>query len=138
MSDVVDGRAPSWLRIVAVLGLLWNLFGVYEYLMTVGVVGGANEAAAAAMPAWATGAFAIAVFGGALGSLGLLMLKRWSKLLLVLSLIAVIALDVWSFALSGAAATMGGAEMGVTIAVLVIAVLLAWLAWSADNKGWLS
>ena len=138
MSDVVDGRAPSWLRIVAGLGLLWNLFGVYEYLMTVGVVGGANEAAAAAMPAWATGAFAIAVFGGALGSLGLLMLKRWSKLLLVLSLICVVALDVWSFALSGAASTMGGAEMAITGAVLVIAILLAWLAWSADSKGWLS
>ena len=138
MSDVVDGRAPSWLRIVAVLGLLWNLFGVYEYLMTVGVVSGANEAAAASMPAWATGAFAIAVFGGALGSLGLAMLKRWSKLLLVLSLICVVALDVWSFALSGAASTMGGAEMAVTGAVLAIAVLLAWLSWTADSKGWLS
>jgi len=138
MSDVVDGRAPSWLRIVAVLGLLWNLFGVYEYLMTVGVVSGANEAAAPAMPAWATGAFAIAVFGGALGSLGLVMLKRWSKLLLVLSLICVVALDVWSFALSGAASTMGGAEMAVTGAVLAIAVLLAWLSWTADSKGWLS
>jgi hypothetical protein len=138
MSDTIETGAPGWLRIVAGLGLLWNLYGVYEYLMTVGVVSGANAAAAGAMPAWATGAFALAVFGGALGCVGLLMLKRWSKLLLILSLLCVIALDVWSFALSGAGASMPPAEMGVTAAVLVVAILLAWLSFSADSKGWLS
>ena len=138
MSDVVDTGVPGWLRIVAGLGLLWNLYGVYEYLMTVGVVAGAPAGAAGAMPAWATGAFALAVFGGALGCLGLLMLKRWSKLLLAISLLCVIALDIWSFALSGAGASMPPAEMAVTAAVLVIAILLAWLAFSADSKGWLS
>jgi hypothetical protein len=90
------------------------------------------------MPAWATGAFAVAVFGGALGCLGLLLLMRWSKLLLVISLLAVLAMDIWMFALSGLAGTMGGPELGVTIAVVVVAVLLVWLAYSADKKGWLS
>ena len=138
MSDVVATPAPGWLRIVAGLGLLWNLYGVYEYLMTVGVVPGADAAMASAMPAWVTGAFAVAVFGGALGSLGLVMLKRWSKLLLIVSLLAVLAMDVWAFALRGDGGAMAGAEMGVTVAVLVIAILLAWLAYSADRRGWLS
>lgn len=137
MSDTIGAPAPAWLRIMAALGLLWNLFGVYNYLMTVGVVGGADAAAAGAMPAWATGAFAIAVFGGTLGCLGLLMLKRWSKLLLLVSLLGVVALDIWMFALSGLGAP-AGAEMGITIAVMVVAVLLVWLANSADKKGWLS
>lgn len=139
MSDMVSARAvPGWLRIVAGLGLLWNLYGVYNYLMTVGVVTGANEAAAGAMPAWVTGAFAIAVFGGALGCLGLLMLKRWSKMLLLISLLAVLAMDLWMFVLSGVGRTAGGAEMGITAAVVVVAILLVWLAHSADRKGWLS
>ena len=138
MSDVIPAPVPAWLRIVAGLGLLWNLYGVYQYLMTVGVVGGADAAAVAAMPTWVTAAFAVAVFGGALGCLGLLMLQRWSKLLLVLSLLAVIAMDVWMFALSGLAGAMPPAELGVTIAVLVVAIVLAWLAYSADRKGWLS
>ena len=138
MNDTVIGtRAPAWVRLVAGLALLWNLFGVYNYLMTVGVVGGANEAAAGAMPAWVTGAFAVAVFGGALGCLGLLLLMRWPKLLLLISLLAVLAMDIWMFALSGLAGTMGGPEMGVTITVVVVAVLLVWLAYSADKKGWL-
>ena len=138
MSEVVGSPAPAWLRIVAALGVLWNLFGVYQYLMTVGVVAGADAAAVSAMPAWVTGAFAIAVFGGALGCLGLLMLNRWSKLLLLVSLLAVLAMDAWTFLLSGLGGTMGGAEMGVTVTVLVVAVLLVWLAYSADRKGWLS
>jgi hypothetical protein len=137
MNTVIGGSAPAWLRLVAALGLLWNLFGVYQYLMTVGVVPGADAAAASAMPAWVTGAFAVAVFGGALGCLGLLMLKRWSKLLLLVSLLGVLAMDLWMFALSGLGATVPAAEMGVTAAVVVVAVFLVWLSYSADKKGWL-
>ena len=137
MNNVIGTPAPAWLRIVAALGLLWNLYGVYMYLMTVGVVGGADAAAAGAMPAWVTGAFAIAVFGGALGCVGLLMLKRWSKLLLLLSLLGVLAMDLWMFVLSGLGGTMPPAEMGVTACVVLVAILLVWLAYSADKKGWL-
>jgi len=138
MNNVIGTPAPAWLRIVAALGLLWNLYGVYMYLMTVGVVGGADAAAAGAMPAWVTGAFAIAVFGGALGCIGLLLLKRWSKLLLLLSLLGVLAMDLWMFVLSGLGGTMPPAEMGVTACVVLVAILLVWLAYSADKKGWLS
>jgi hypothetical protein len=53
-------------------------------------------------------------------------------------LLAVLAVDLWSFALSGMSAAMGSAEMGVTIAVVLVALFLVWLAYSADGKGWLS
>jgi len=139
MNEVIGGgRAPGWLRVVAGLGLLWNLYGVYQYLMTVGMIGGAAEAAADATPAWVKGAFAVAVFGGALGCLGLLMLRRWSKLLLLLSLLAVLAMDAWIFLISGLAGDMPPAELAVTVAVVVLAILLAWLSHDADRKGWLS
>ena len=55
------------------------------------------------MGAWVTGAFAIAVFGGTLGCIGLLMLKSWSKLLLLISLLGVLAQDVWKVALCAGA-----------------------------------
>src|SRR2546421_5206380 len=97
MSTVIGARAPAWLRIVAALGLVWNCFGIYAYLQTVGVLRAGPGMTMAEMPAWVTGAFAVAVFGGALGALGLLLLMRWSKLLLLLSFIAVLAQDVWAF-----------------------------------------
>jgi len=139
MSDVTaSAPAPAWLRVVALLGLLWNLFGVFQYLMTVGIVAGADQAAVAAMPAWVTGAFAIAVFGGALGCLGLLMRKRWSQILLLISLVAIVAMDLWIFELADLDSTMAGGELGVTVAVAVVAILLFWLAFRSDRKGWLS
>ncbi len=80
MSDMVGSRAPGWLRIVALLALLWNLVGVYFYLVHVDAIAGpamseTDEAVGNSMPVWATACFAIGVFGGTLGSLGLLMLN---------------------------------------------------------------
>lgn len=133
MNNVIGGRAPVWVRIVAAVGLLWNLFGCYAYLQTVGALSGA--AAMAPMPTWVTAAFATSVFAGALGCLGLLLLKSWSKLLLLLSLLCVLAQDVWAFALR----TGPSSESPVLpIAVTVIAIVLAWLAHDAGKKGWLS
>jgi hypothetical protein len=128
--------APAWLRIVAGLGLLWNAFGCYAYLQTVGVLGGSVEAAMAPMPGWVTGAFAIAVFGGLIGCIGLLMLKSWSRLLLILSMLAVLAQTIWLFGMSGAAPS--GGAMGLPIAVTVISILLAWIAHDGAKKGWLA
>jgi hypothetical protein len=139
MSDLVAARAPAWLRIVAGLGLIWNLIGVYFYLVAVGIVAapqGYDRSMAEAMPAWVVGCFALAVFAGTLGSLGLLMLKRWSKLLLLLSFLAVAAQSVWAFALSGSPPS--GSAMVLPLLVLLISIVLVWLAYSADRKGWLS
>jgi len=136
MNNVIGAPAPAWLRIVAALGLLWNLFGVYAYLQTVGMIGGADPSmSAAAMPGWVTGAFAIAVFGGALGCLCLLLLKRLSTWLLLISLLALLAQDLWAFVLR----TGGAAENPILpLVVNVVAILLVWVAYSADKKGWLS
>ncbi len=136
MNDVMGSPAPAWLRIVALLALLWNLFGVYAYLQTVGALPGGDPAmSAATKPTWVTAAFAVSVFAGALGSLGLLLLKRWAKLLLLLSLLCVLAQDVWAFVLSESAPDKGPI---LPIAVNLVAILLVWLAYTADRRGWLS
>jgi hypothetical protein len=134
MSTVIGARAPAWLRIVAALGLIWNCMGVYAYLATVGVVKAGGGMSMEQMPAWVTGAFAVAVFAGVFGSLGLLLLMRWSKLLLLLSFVAVLAEDVWKLALYAGPLDAPVLMLGVNL----IALLLVWLAYSADGKRWLS
>jgi hypothetical protein len=130
----IASPAPMWLRVVAALGLLWNLLGVYAYLQTVHVLPSGEGMAMETMPAWVTGAFAIAVFGGVIGSLGLLMLKGWSKLILALHLLAIFAEDVWAFGMRS-----GPAESPLLpVAIVVIAIVLVWLSFSASKKGWLS
>ena len=131
----VSSAAPLWLRLIAALGLIWNLFGVYAYLQTVGVLpGAAADMTSKTMPTWVIGVFAVAVFAGALGSLGLLMLKRWSKMILLLSLLAVLLQDLWAFVLRGTPEK----DLVLPIVVNVIAILLVWLAYMADRRGWLS
>lgn len=111
-------------RIVGILGIAWNLIGVASYLAHVGVFG--PEAAAPpgtpAMPPAITAAFAIAVFGGVAGSLGLALLARWAAPVLWLSFVASVIDWGWVFLYSGAASVPLG------VAVLVIALVLAVVA----------
>jgi hypothetical protein len=124
--------APAWFRIVAVLALLWNLYGVYEYLGSVGVVS-SPSGDMGPMPSWLVGAFAIAVFAGALGSLGLLLLKRWATWLLVISFVAVLAQDLWVFALRPG----GAPDKVLPLVITLVAALLVWLAMTGAKRGWL-
>jgi hypothetical protein len=124
---------PVWFRIVAVLALLWNLYGVYHYLGSVGVLSSAAGEGMGPMPSWVVGAFAISVFAGALGSLGLLLLKRWATWLLVISFIAVLAQDLWVFALRPG----GAPDKVLPLVITLVAALLVWLAMTGAKRGWL-
>ena len=143
MSDVIDSRPPTWFWIVAVLGLLWELFGVAMYLMHVGVIPNSQEMSEAertlmeSSPVWVTGLFAIGVFGGALGALGLVLRKRWARPLLILSLLAVILqFGGWLLA-TDAIRVIGPSVFAMPAVVVVVAILLAWLATVAVRRGWL-
>lgn len=133
---------PAWFRAVAVVAVLWNLFGVVMYLSSVGVFGDptaklsdAERAAAAAIPGWITGAFAAGTFTGLAGSLGLLLRKAWALPVLVVSLVALLILESWSVFLSGNAEMFG---LAVPISVTVGAVLLVWVAVHASGRRWLA
>lgn len=132
MNATIIGRLPSWFRAAAVLAFLWNLIGVCFYLGQVGVLGPPFvQEGAPAMPALVTAAYAIGVFGGAAGSLGLVLLKAWARPVLMVSLLALIV--DWGWVIM----TTGSAALPLGLTVLVIAVLLVWLAQSAAAKGWL-
>ena len=143
MSDTREVVVPAWFRIMAVLALIWNLIGVYFYLVHVDAIAGpamseADEALASSMPAWVTAAFAIGVFAGAFGCLGLVVLKRWATPLLWLSLIALIVEHGWYLLISGAPATLGSSSIPLPVTILVVAALLVWLAYAGVRRGWLS
>lgn len=133
---------PTWYMPVAIIALLWNLIGCAAYLMDVTLTPEAvaamspdQQALYAARPAWAVAAYAIAVWGGALGCVGLILKKRWAKGALLASLLGLIAQDIALFGMSPVAIeTSVYALQGM---VLVIAVLLLLLANTAARQGWL-
>jgi len=144
MNEAIGARPPGWFRIVALLAVLWNLIGVWTYLSKVGVAPEMMEmtaqetALAATMPTWATAAFAIAVFGGLLGSLGLLLGKAWARLLLILSLLGMLGQFGWWLLMSDAMAQIGASSAAMPAVVVLIGLLLVWLASTGVKKGWLT
>jgi hypothetical protein len=136
------GGVPRWFGIVAVVAVLWNAFGVLQYLISVGLFGdplasldAAQRAAAENIPPVITGVFAIGTMTGLVGSLGLLLRKRWAALVLAVSLLALAMLEGWIVFLSGALEVFGGPALPITITI--VALLLAWLAYHARRRGWL-
>ncbi|MGZ8281824.1 MAG: hypothetical protein ACXWUN_02585 [Allosphingosinicella sp.] len=144
MNNAIGSRAPLWFRIVGVFAVLWNLFGIWSYLAHVHVVAPMQEmtpeqqALEASVPVWVTAAFAVAVFSGLLGSVGLLMAKAWSKALLLLSLVCLLVQMGWMFFLSEALAVHGNQALVLPIVIIAVAALLVWVASLAGKRGWLS
>jgi surface polysaccharide O-acyltransferase-like enzyme len=137
--------APSWFTVVAVLALIWNLMGVMAYVMQVTM---SPETLAAlpeeqrqlyeTTPVWATAAFAIAVNGGVLGSLLLLLKRNLAGLFLQLSLIGVVVQMFHAFFMSQSFEVLGPGSMVMPIMVIVIAVYLVILAVKAQKNRWTS
>lgn len=135
---------PRWYLPVTILALLWNLIGCAAYLSDVTLsaedlarMGPEQQALYASRPAWAVAATATAVWGGAAGSLGLILRRRWAVPLLVASLLGVIVQDVGLFVLSDAAALGGAAVVVLQGLVLAVAVALVWLGRTAAARRWL-
>ena len=141
----VTEKPPVWFWIVSALALIWNLMGVMAYLSQVMMPPEVLEAMPEAeralyenTPAWATGAFALAVFGGALGCLFLLFRKVLASYLLILSFICILVQMFHAFFMSHSFEVFGPGAMVMPIMVLIIGFLLIMLARKGKAKGWLS
>jgi hypothetical protein len=136
---------PSWFKIVAIIAFIWNLLGVLAFVgqmfMTPEMLAElpvAEQELYANTPIWATAAFAVAVFAGAIGSLLLLMKKGLATPVLTLSLVGVLVQMFHSFFMSKSFDVYGPGAAVMPMMVIVIAVFLVWLANKAQKIGWFS
>lgn len=144
MSEQDKNGAPKYFMIVSGIALLWNLMGVMAYVMQMTMTQDALAAMSEAermlysnQPAWATAAFAIAVNGGALGCLLLLLKKSLAVLVLIVSLLGVAIQMFYNFFIADTMAVYGPGSIIMPIAVLMFSVFLIWFSMDARNKGWL-
>jgi hypothetical protein len=139
-----SAKPPAWFWIVGVLMLLWNGVGVMAYvgeaMMPAEALQALPEGQRALIlgrPAWATAAYAVAVFGGVAGCLLLLIRRRSAIPVLSLSLLGVIVQMGHAFLLADAFRLVGPAGTVLPALVLAGAVFLVWFARHARAKGWL-
>jgi hypothetical protein len=82
-------------------------------------------------------AFAIAVFGGTIGSIGLLMKKKWAKTAFLASLATIIPQMTHSLFFTKAREVYGPGTEIMPILVIVFGVLLVWFSSFEIKKNWL-
>jgi hypothetical protein len=137
MSENESGKVHWSFWAISAVGLVFNLMGCANFIsqMSPEMVASMPEAIRAIVetrPAWATGAFAIAVFGGALGGILLLLRKSSASYLFIASLLAAVGAQVPFFGVSGfpVEATVGWMSQ-----LVVGAFLIGYTKW-AERRGW--
>ncbi len=123
---------------IVILGLVWNLMGCLNFIGqsdpdVVAAMPEAYQAVIADRPAWATAAFAIAVFGGAVGCILLLLRRAVAVQVLILSLFGVGVTLIHAILAAGLSAQV----LTSTGMSLVVAAILLWVAQMAKGRGWL-
>ncbi|WP_443633268.1 hypothetical protein ABXT64_12495 [Candidatus Marifrigoribacter sp. Uisw_064] len=90
------------------------------------------------LPTWYTAAFALAVFAGLLGSLALLIRKKWATLLFIISLLGILGQMTYNFILSDNMDAYGLEGYIMPIMVLIIGIFLYLYSKKAKTNGWLN
>ncbi|MDO9588665.1 MAG: hypothetical protein Q7J13_12115 [Brevundimonas sp.] len=136
-------RTPWHLWLVGVIAVLWNGFGCVDYIMTqtnrddwfaqMGMTAAQLEYFNA-MPAWTHAAWAIGVWGGALGGILLLLRRKWARPVFVVSFLGWLAGAVYAFALSDGMEAMGS-MWPMQIVIGAACVFFIWYAWMLGKKG---
>lgn len=135
---------PKWFTAVVVLAIVWNAMGIVNFLLQITLSPEALASYPKAeqelmnnAPLWSLVAFALGVFGGTLGSVGLLLKKAWSAAVLLVSLVAVsLQMGYWVF-FTQAVAVYGPSTYGMPAVVVTVALLLVRLARKGTQQGYL-
>ena len=144
--NAMPSAAPGWFRVVAIVLLLWNLFGCFmfwtQYRMTPGQIAALTPGQQAlwnGMPGWMWVIYAVAVLSGALGALMLVLRRRVALPLLWLSLVAIVVQFAQVFFPGGALELLGPAmALPMPLCITAVAVLQVWLARRARARGWIA
>ena len=138
-------KSPLWFSSLSALALLWNFAGLFAVVADLRLSAGdiaslpaAEQALYGARPLWSVVASVVAVMGGTLGCVGLLLRKRISLILFYSSLVGVIVQDAYIFLIAGVANSGNTLPFVIQGLVLAISIGLILLTRYATARSWLS
>ena len=146
MNDHKAGEArsgtPVHLWIVGILSLLWNAVGAFDYLATQlkleSYMSQFNEAQLEyfySFPKLITACWAFAIWGAVVGSIGLLLRKKWAVWAFVVSCAGMVLTTIYNYGITNGAEIMGSTGVIFSIVIWIIALFLLWYSWSQEKKG---
>ncbi|KRP28393.1 hypothetical protein [Polaribacter sp.] len=131
--------------VIGVLALLWNALGVMAYLgqklMTdemKAMIPAEQLEIIENTPAWATAAFATAVWFGFIACIVLLMRKKLAKVLFMISLIGVLVQLVYNFFMTNAIEVYGTDSLIQALVTVSVGLFMIWHAKKYTEDGILS
>ena len=125
---------------IGVFMLIWNALGAANFFaqMNPEILEGYRESERAIIegrPAWATVSFAVAVFGGTIGCLLLLLRSTKAYYVFVASLVGVILTIAHSLSVD---ISFGAGEIvGIVIMPVAVAAFLVWYTKKTVSIGWI-
>ena len=142
MSTTTKPTVLFW--IVAVLALLWNIIGVFQLIASLFMKELMSEGMTAEelelinqLPAWYTIFFAVATIGGLLACITMLLRKKITVSLFLISLIAVLVAQGYWLVGTDALEIIGTEAIYMPLVVVVISIFLYIYSKAAQKKGWL-
>ena len=145
MPENIPTKVPVWYWIIAVVGLLWFLMDFSAFYMRVfaadtamASMPEAQQALYRGMPSWVNIVFALEVFGGLLGCIGLLLRKRWAIWLLGISMVGTLCQTLYVYFMSDAIDVMGSMAVVMPLVAIFIVCVLLFVGRTAAGRGWLS
>lgn len=135
-------KTPWHIWVVGIVGALWVAGGCYDYIMTATQ----NEAYYANfsdeirdfffnLPGWYMALYAIAVWGGLLGCILLLLRKHLAAIVLLFSFVCTAISFVWYLFMAEGAPAPDGAQWAMTTAILVVSAFLVWYSRKMSRAG---
>ncbi|MEM7766855.1 MAG: hypothetical protein AAF253_05135 [Pseudomonadota bacterium] len=140
-----EGRAAThWsFWVIAVLAVLWNGFGSFDFLMT--QIQGQEYLRQMlteeqiqdylTMPVWAEGAWGLAIASSILASILLLLRRTWAVPLFALSLVSMLVSFFYQLVMMGELARSGIAAAIFPAVIVAIGVFLLSYAMRQDKAG---
>lgn len=138
----ISNKPTNTFWVIGIIALFWNALGVMAYLgqafITDEIKATIPENQLAIMentPAWATAAFAIAVWGGLLASILLLMKKKLAKTVFIISFIGIIVQLIYNFFMANAIEAYGPGGLVMPVLTVGFALFLIWHSKRCINDG---
>jgi len=137
-------KPPLWFTLICAMAVFWNAAGLFAVVSDlrlspadVARLSPTDQAMYAGRPLWSVAASLLAVVGGTLGSIGLLVGHRWSTNILLASSLGVVAQDASLFLMTNGTQRASSLAVVLQTVVLVTASGLVGLAYRANRRGWL-
>lgn len=135
-------KPNTWFWVIAVIALLWNLVGILNFLASTFMKDLLAESSSPAemqliyaLPSWYSIFFGIATIVGVLACITMLMRKKLTVLLFLISLLAVLVTQgYWLFG-TNAMEVLGTGVIYMPILVIIISIFLYLYSKGTQQKG---